>query len=270
MLFKEMNYRHAFTGGLDSTYVVYKLIKEQPHQRHDLVYINLYSQLYSFEMRIAYLQYKLLKETFPETDIRWCTIESVLPGINMPAGEKVAMPLSQQINVVTTLAADAAEQAARCVGVLHTCGWHKSDTIESSMELGDWSENDYQKMRAIYTDIVCYYDRGRAHQLLTPAWNVDKRVMWDSLPQELRRLVFSSNAICRSYVKEGKQYVIPKDFKFEEYYNKHGIDVAAIFIIEDYKDSDTCDNLQESTLTRERLIAIPFSEKKASWPDMEE
>jgi len=146
--------------------------------------------------------------------------------------------LLQQGRVVQGLARLVTE-SQRIRDPIHcVVGWHKDDAVENSSEYGDWSLEDYDKLKKMF-ELLCHFgDTGRRIlPLQTPAWNESKRDMWWNLPDNVRPLVTIhwSNHIQFAYSKSRQQLMIYTEpgrtsAKGGEY-KKLGIDYTAAWII---------------------------------------
>ncbi|MGK7530273.1 hypothetical protein, partial [Salmonella enterica] len=73
-------------------------------------------------------------------------------------------------------------------------GWYKLDALENSLELGDWTLDEYARLKNLYSELMYFQDHaGRVPPLLTPAWDKEKLEMWQELPEDIRRLLQVSN-----------------------------------------------------------------------------
>lgn len=100
------------------------------------------------------------------------------------------MRMVQQGRIVNGLARVACD-GSRIRDPIHCIvGWHRDDAFENNGEYGDWSLEDYSKLKQLF-ELQCYFaDTGRRIQpLATPAWDKSKLDMWKELPEELRPLV---------------------------------------------------------------------------------
>lgn len=144
--------------------------------------------------------------------------------------------LLQQGRVVQGLARLVTEQRSR--DPIHCAvGWHKNDAVENSSEWGDWSLEDYDKLKTMF-ELLCHFgDTGRRIiPLQMPAWDQSKRDMWWALPEEIRPLVtiHAATSLRFAYSPSRQQlmmYTDPgsKSGKGDEYL-KLGIDYTAAWI----------------------------------------
>ncbi|AXF51275.1 hypothetical protein WELLINGTON_146 [Erwinia phage Wellington] len=148
------------------------------------------------------------------------------------------MRMIQQGRVVNGLARVACDDSRIRDPIHCIVGWHRDDAFENNGEYGDWSLDDYSKLKQLF-ELQCYFaDTGRRIQpLATPAWDKPKIDMWSELPDDLRPLVTVHwhNALSIVYSDKRKELLIcaqPTYFshKVNEYIAL-GIDPTAAWII---------------------------------------
>lgn len=184
------------TGGLDSTWVLHELLNAPDDQPADQIY-PVYFDFNQGE-RASFLEYmlstesalRMLKQTdWYKRELEW---RAAAPNIfnHVRTRRDANTRLVQQGNVVLCLANVVNEQLCREQGVTAFVGWNKGDCIEENLTRGEYSQDDYNRLRRMYEDLVYFQDHGyRVHPLLTPAWNKSKLEMYRELPVNVRELV---------------------------------------------------------------------------------
>lgn len=187
----------AFTGGLDSTWILQKMLNQPSHNGGEHVY-PVYMDFFQGS-KAAFLEYllsseiglRLLNHTSEYNEpLNWLQPpESIMSGAfinHNPAAPR----LIQQGNAVLGLAWLMNRQLANAPGSTATVGWNKADFIENSMLQCEWSEQDYIRLKNMYSDIMYFQDHHyRTTPLLTPAWDKEKIDMWNDLPANVRELI---------------------------------------------------------------------------------
>lgn len=186
----------TLTGGLDSTWVLHKLINtpdDQPAEAIYPVYLD-----FNQGQRAAFLEYllsseaalRMLKQTeWYKRELEWRAPAPDIYNYVLSRGDANTR-LVQQGNVVMCLANVMNDQLCREQGVTAFVGWNKGDCIERNLTRGEYNEDDYNRLRRMYEDLVYFQDHGyRVHPLLTPAWDKTKHDMWKELPPEIRPLI---------------------------------------------------------------------------------
>ena len=175
----------AFTGGLDSTYVLHEELKKG--HSVEVVYINVtqndtnvLAEL-TARRRILTHFYKL----FPgQISNEWVVLDAPLRVTQ--GGKSDRAQLIQQYGTMNGLIS-VILQADKDVNYRPMTGWHYQDVMENNPDELQ-SEYTYTFYKEIFKALVHSVEPERAIVcgLTTPAWNVDKRVMWDSLDEWTR------------------------------------------------------------------------------------
>ncbi|QVW28642.1 hypothetical protein pEaSNUABM8_00145 [Erwinia phage pEa_SNUABM_8] len=185
----------TLTGGLDSTWVMHKLLTlpdDMPAELIRPVYLD-----FNQGIRAAWLEYMLSSESalrmLMKTEMYQRTLDWRSPPHNVfnhIRGNNTAR-LVQQGNVITSLAFVMNEEQCRDnEPVTAYVGWNKGDCIERNYTRGEWSEADYERLRVMYESLIYFQDHApRPHPLMTPAWDKTKMEMWMELPHDIRELV---------------------------------------------------------------------------------
>ncbi|QVW56276.1 hypothetical protein pEaSNUABM6_00140 [Erwinia phage pEa_SNUABM_6] len=251
----------AFTGGLDSTWVLNKLISQPASDGGEVihpVYMDFYqgspAALVEFILgsEIALRLLKHNKDHYREP-LLWLSpphglFTSAIIG-RSGAGES---RLIQQGNTVLGLAHMMNPIQARHPGSTALTGWNKADFIENSALQGEWSEEDYLRLKKVYSELMFFQDHHyRCSPLLTPAWDMEKKDMWDQLPADVQELI----TVCSTYMfkffhikSENAIYIAcnPEHFGKSLRYLKRGINLSAgwrIAIDEEFKRRVFTENL---------------------------
>lgn len=186
----------TLTGGLDSTWVLNKLMNtpdDHPAEQIYPVYLD-----FNQGERAAFLEYllssesalRMLKQTqWYKRELEWRSASQNIFN-HVWSRRDSNQRLVQQGNVVMSLANVMNEQLCREQGVTAYVGWNKGDCIERNLTRGEYNEDDYNRLRRMYDDLVYFQDHGyRVHPLLTPAWEKTKVEMWRELPPEVRPFI---------------------------------------------------------------------------------
>lgn len=172
----------AFTGGLDSTYVLHEELKKG--HAVEVVYAHL-SQGDSAKLAEITARRRILShfyKLFPgQIKNEWVTISPAL--LVKQGGRSDRTQLVQQHNTMNALI-QVIVQSESDVHYRPMTGWHFMDVMENDPgELQ--SAETYDLYRTIFKALVRAVDVERKFfcDLLTPAWNVSKQDMWASLDQ---------------------------------------------------------------------------------------
>lgn len=217
----------TLTGGLDSTWVLHKLLNlpdDYPAEQIYPVYID-----FNQGERAAFLEYllgseaalRMLKQTQWYTqDLEWREPASNIYN-HIRSRQDANTRMVQQGNVVMCLANVVNEQLCREQGVTALVGWNKGDCVERNLTRGEYNEADYDRLRRMYEDLVYFQDHGyRVHPLLTPAWDKTKFDMWKELPVNVRELVTVASHYAIHYIPCPELDVLYIYIKFD-YSAKH-------------------------------------------------
>ena len=270
------------TGGLDSTWVLHKLLNAPDDQPADQIY-PVYFDFNQGESA-SFLEYmlstesalRMLKQTdWYKRELEWRT---AAPNIfNYIRSRRDANTrLVQQGNVVLCLANVVNEQLCREQGVTAFVGWNKGDCIEENLTRGEYSQDDYNRLRRMYEDLVYFQDHGyRVHPLLTPAWNKSKLEMYRELPVNVRELITVAPHYSIEYIpcpEIDSLYVYIKTERTAKYirYREQGIELSVAWRIS--TNNAFWDRVQQSTcpINREgygisKQIGIPSERKKEDY-----
>lgn len=232
---KQFHIFHAFSGGLDSLHAAYVTILKNQSYDHHLVYIDLYDEVDKTEYILARTLYNSLVKIFPKTSINFEKIKPARPNrYEMPPNGR--QPLLQQGIVVETMARHIAiriPHSHRFVGC--TVGWNQYDANEKSGEAFDWSIKDYERLREMYASLIYFQDLGRQPDLMLPSWDKTKIEMWNTLPEELRKLCYvgaPGQSSQSATMKEDHVLleIVANGSKLEEYYSQ-GLAPSKKFLI---------------------------------------
>ncbi|QXO09573.1 hypothetical protein pEaSNUABM11_00149 [Erwinia phage pEa_SNUABM_11] len=150
-----------------------------------------------------------------------------------------SMRLIQQGRVVNGLAGAATDESRVRDPIHCVVGWHRDDAFENNSEYGDWSLDDYNKLKQLF-ELQCYFaDTGRRiHPLQTPAWDKSKLEMWNALPMDIRPLVTIHWHTAMNFYWSPKRgelliYTSPLHFSHKaKKYHLCGFDTAAAWILQ--------------------------------------
>ena len=270
------------TGGLDSTWVLHELLNAPDDQPADQIY-PVYFDFNQGE-RASFLEYllstesalRMLKQTdWYKRELEW---RAAAPNIFNHAWSRrdANTRLVQQGNVVLCLANVVNEQLCREQGVTAFVGWNKGDCIERNWTRGEYNEDDYDRLRRMYEDLVYFQDHGyRVHPLLTPAWDKTKHEMWKELPPEVRQFITVAPHYAIHYLPCPELDVIYIYIKTEQCakyirYREQGIELSVAWRIS--TNNAFWDRVQRSTcpINREgygisKQIGIPSERKKEDY-----
>lgn len=236
----------AFTGGIDSTWVLQKLIAQPASDGGEVihpVYMDFYQGSpaafveYLLGSEIALRLLKHNKDHYKEP-LEW---RSPPPQIftNCIIGRSNGNEsrLIQQGNTVLGLAHLMNAVQARHPGSTALTGWNKADFIENSALQGEWSEEDYIRLKKVYSELMFFQDHHyRCSPLLTPAWDMEKKDMWDALPADVQELI----TVCSTFMfniyhvkSENALYIScnPQHFGKSVRYLARGINLTAAWRI---------------------------------------
>lgn len=180
----------AFTSGLDSTYVLHEELKKG--HKVAVLYANVTQgagqKLAELTCRRRILAH--FNRLFPGQIVEeWVTTTPavyVQQKISSNRWERGRPQLVQQYNTMNALMQVIIESDPDVLYRPMT-GWHSGDVVENNP-----TEPQTEEMYKTYKDtfkqlINCIDVKRTVHcALLTPAWDVDKRVMWDSLDEWTR------------------------------------------------------------------------------------
>lgn len=175
----------AFTGGLDSTYVLHEELKKG----HNVEVVYAYV-LQGESGRLAELtdRRRILnhfKNLFPgQIKEEWIVPHASMSIMQMTS--KRRPQLVQQYNTMNALI-QVMLQNEKEIAYRPMTGWHHLDVLEHNPSEGQ-SEETYQLYKDIFKSLVRSMDLERAMlcNLLTPAWDVSKQEMWASLDEWTR------------------------------------------------------------------------------------
>lgn len=196
----------TLTGGLDSTWVLNKLINlpdDMPAEFIRPVYLD-----FNQGIRAAFLEYILSSESalrmlkkshFYQRSLDW---RSPPPNTFNHIRGKYLTRLVQQGNVITSLALVMNDELCReNDAVTAYVGWNKGDCIERNFTRGEWSEADYERLRVMYESLIYFQDHApRVHPLMTPAWDKTKFEMWKELQPDIRELITVASHYSIEYI----------------------------------------------------------------------
>lgn len=184
----------AFSGGLDSTYLIHKLLKEK-HDVHVIPCIIMPSgglkgavaDLLAIDNILKY--FNEFKDDYQGT---LCPpVYYVRPSV--PANTNVNTPnthnINQQVNVAMGLMQIRKKIMDDCWPSLAT-GWLKQDCSEHTFNEADYSEEQYEALLTLPKTLgrVSGLD-GVGTRIHTPIWNMNKKELWEGLPDRLKELL---------------------------------------------------------------------------------
>lgn len=233
----------SFSAGLDSTWIMHKLLVEAPRGEAAYVrpaYFSMYNggnaNFIELLFGTAILQRLFENRGDQSYHTRWQTLDEAnfQPVLNHNHPNSW-QPLIQQGNVVMGLTKLMHRLTRRQYQSCAYVGWNKADALENSMAFGDWSLEEYARLKRLYSEIMYFQDHpGRIPPLQTPAWNMDKREMWDALPTNVQELIQVGNYNNYEFHHDrylNKLWIVlyPND-KFN-YYRKMGIEVQRAWVV---------------------------------------
>lgn len=273
----------TLTGGLDSTWILNKLMNlpdDHPAEQIYPVYLD-----FNQGERAAFLEYllsseaalRMLKQSqWYKRELEW---RSAAPNIynHIRCRQDANTRMVQQGNVVMCLANVINEQLCREQGVTAYVGWNKGDCVERNLTRGEYNEDDYNRLRRMYEDLVYFQDHGyRVHPLLTPAWDKTKEEMWKELPPNVRELITVASHYAIHYIPCPEIDVMYIYIRFDHSakhirYRERGIELSVAWRINMNK--AFWDRVQQSTcpITRvgldvpKQIRSIPDAFKKEEY-----
>lgn len=192
----------SFSAGLDSTWIMYQLLCKAPanEARHVRpAYFSMWNGGNANFMEIlcsVAIVERLMDRHHAQTEhVTWAVLgEENFPPVVSARYANGWSPLVQQGNVVNGLAKLMCGITRKQHHAYAVVGWNKLDALENSLELGDWTLDEYARLKNLYSELMYFQDHaGRVPPLLTPAWDKEKLEMWQELPEDIRRLVQVSN-----------------------------------------------------------------------------
>jgi len=195
----------AFTSGLDSTYVLHEELKKG--HKVAVLYANV-TQGSGQKVAELTCRRRILahfKQLFPGQIVEeWVTttpavyIQQKIGGNRWEGGRP---QLVQQYNTMNALMQVIIESESDVLYRPMT-GWHSGDVVENNPTEAQ-TEEMYKTYKDTFKQLInCIDVRRTVHcALLTPAWDVDKRVMWDSLDEWTRNNI----SICYFFEAHGDE-----------------------------------------------------------------
>jgi 7-cyano-7-deazaguanine synthase in queuosine biosynthesis len=230
----------ALTGGLDSTWCLVN--GKKAHNDFEALLFNMGNGVHA--VLVEYLMSReIIRRLWKEDkggSFKYETLgQLALGGYIATNNNTPTMRMVQQGRVVNGLARAATEHSRVRDPIHCVVGWHRDDAFENNSEYGDWSLEDYAKLKQLF-ELQCYFaDTGRRIQpLQTPAWDKSKLEMWQELPLEIRPLITIHWHSALNFYYSAKRnelliYTSPKHFSTKaNKYMSLGIDVPAAWIIE--------------------------------------
>ncbi|AWN08884.1 hypothetical protein MLDJOKPK_00036 [Salmonella phage SPAsTU] len=241
----------SFSAGLDSTWIMYQLMcKATPTEAHYVrpAYFSMWNggdaNFMEMLMSVAIVE-RLMDLHHARVDhVTWATLtEDCFEPLTTPNHPNGWSPLIQQGNVVQGLAKLMHGITRKEHHSAAYLGWNKMDALENSHSMGDWSLDEYARLKKLYSEIMYFQDHaGRIPPLQTPAWDKDKTEMWSDLPENIRELIQVSNFNNYEFAFDREQrmlWVYANPCAKSRYYNSIGINPAVawrISINQPYKD----------------------------------
>lgn len=183
----------AFTGGLDSTWCLYDILRKDKFTNVMVMQTGVGGPAtqYIAEMFARRSILKELARLFPNKTIKEfsCPVATIYPNQNGRGGNDNPQ-LVQQLNTYMALFKCATSISDLSTNISCVTGWHKDDVFEN-----DPNEGMLQEHLEQYKDIlgtmfrsvnICSPSR---IILSTPAWDKTKMEMWTELPRSIRNLI---------------------------------------------------------------------------------
>lgn len=216
----------AFTGGLDSTYVLHEELKKGRDVEVLYAYV-----LQGESARLAELSERRrilnhFRNRFPgQIKNEWIVPHA---GLNIMQMTNPRRPqLVQQYNTMNALI-QVLLQSAADITYRPMTGWHHMDVLEN--DPCEWqTEETYQLYKQIFVSLVRSVDveRTKLCGLLTPAWDVSKKEMWDSLDEWTRINIVTSHRFDQVEDRNGGVVLIGAGAIKTKEYHAMGLDASA-------------------------------------------
>lgn len=172
----------AFTGGLDSTYVLHEELKKGNDVEVVYVYVTQYESQRLAEITSRRRILNHFRTLYPDQiKDEWIVVSTAMQVKQGPSSRR--QQLVQQYNTVNALI-QVIVQSEQNYYYRPMTGWHHLDVFENSPDEYQ-SEETYDLYKQIFKGLVRSIDVERTVMcnLLTPAYDVDKLVMWHSLDE---------------------------------------------------------------------------------------
>ncbi|QVW55076.1 hypothetical protein pEaSNUABM29_00032 [Erwinia phage pEa_SNUABM_29] len=233
----------SFSAGLDSTWIMYQLMcKGVPNEAHYVrpAYFSMYnggnSNFMEMLFSVAIVERLVDKHDVNVDYVTWAVLnENNFEPFTGKSYPNEWSPLIQQGNVIQGLAKLMHRITRRQYHSTAWLGWNKMDALENSMTMGDWSLDEYARMKNLYSELMYFQDHpGRIPPLQTPAWDKDKFEMWRELPPDIRELIQVSNYNNYefAYDRDGMSLLVTATpCAKSEYYRSIGIEPAVAWRI---------------------------------------
>lgn len=172
----------AFTGGLDSTYVLHEELKKGHDVEVVYVYVTQYESQRLAELASRRRILNHFRTMYPDQiKDEWIVVSTSMQVKQGPSSRR--QQLVQQYNTVNALI-QVIVQGEQNQYYRPMTGWHRLDVFENS-PVEYQSEETYDLYKQIFKRLVRSIDVDRTVlcNLLTPAYDVDKLVMWHSLDE---------------------------------------------------------------------------------------
>lgn len=180
----------AFTGGLDSTWCLYNVLRNDKHTEVYVIQANVgghYQQLI-LELFARRQMLNELKILFPNKTIKEIVCPTPTMYINQGGRGGSYVQLVQPINIYNAFLRCTTKLPGGMNYVDCITGWHKNDVFE-----GDCNEGVLKAWLDQYRGIITTMcksiqpEQNNSVVLTTPAWDKEKLDMWNELPEVLRR-----------------------------------------------------------------------------------
>lgn len=179
----------AFSGGMESTYLAQLFLEKEWFDT-----IRLYFGAISgvtpdpLEASLVYRNYKKLVSLYPNKRI---TLFYVNKNYFDSSQCEAAINLVNQAFRVACLCTDITSESGN---FLVACGWTGDGDIESTLNLGGYTKNDYLEMLE-FPRKISHLTRGATfpHTILAPLWGMTKKEIFNKLNPELRDYVVVNN-----------------------------------------------------------------------------
>ncbi|QXO09993.1 hypothetical protein pEaSNUABM37_00032 [Erwinia phage pEa_SNUABM_37] len=217
----------AFTGGLDSTYVLHEELKKGHAVEVAYIYVTqgegqILAELSSRRRIISHF-----KNLFPgQIKNEWIVLNQGLRVMQGKCGPE-RFQLVQQYNSMNGLI-QIILQAGSGVNYRPMTGWHHLDVMENNPgELQ--SEETYTLYKRIFKDLVRSVDVDRSIfcNLTTPAWDMSKQDMWDSLDTWTQANISLGYRFNQEESRNGVVTLIDSSVKKRQEYSWMGISAGA-------------------------------------------
>lgn len=187
----------AFSGGVDSTYLIHKLLNDNKKYNIQPCFINVtgvmhqnVSDMLAVDNICKYFEDNIDSYQGSINPVKYLLLPNI-PGTPMRSMEQTIAVnnLNQHINAVLGLMVCRKDSASSYAPVM-AMGWLKVDCAEVTLNRFDKTLDQFQKLMDLppYIGGISGLD-AMASSIVCPLWEMTKREIWDDLPEPLKEMV---------------------------------------------------------------------------------